>query len=283
MEKPPDVNKGPVILIACCICVAFAVVMVALRAFVRLRMLKMGGWDDICIAAAMTVMLVELAVIIPSVSLGAGRHVEYLDPKANIQGLHLNLVTQPLCLIALWLTKLSVGLFLIRLTPSKRHVRIIWGVMILTVLSWLGNFRKYVGHNQAGNADHGFAVTVLLQCQPLRKIWDMSQPGRCIPPDQLKMAAFFNSSSHSLLPPTTKQIVLIQPSGISALTDLIFALLPIPLVRRLQMNRRTKVAIIEILSLGIFVTACAIIKMNYLGSYGEHGDFLFDSSEITTW
>ncbi|KAI6824904.1 hypothetical protein KC332_g8281 [Hortaea werneckii] len=159
----------------------------------------------------MTVMLVELAVIIPSVSLGAGRHVEYLDPKANIQGLHLNLVTQPLCLIALWLTKLSVGLFLIRLTPSKRHVRIIWGVMILTVLSWLGNFR------------------------------------------------------------------------ISALTDLIFALLPIPLVRRLQMNRRTKVAIIEILSLGIFVTACAIIKMNYLGSYGEHGDFLFDSSEITIW
>ncbi|RMY52297.1 hypothetical protein D0864_14284, partial [Hortaea werneckii] len=112
----------------------------------------MGGWDDICIAAAMTVMLVELAIIIPSVSLGAGRHVQYLDPKDNIQGLHLNFVTQPLCLIALCLTKLSVGLFLIRLTPSKRHVRIIWGVMILTVLSWLGNF-----------------LTVLLQGQPLRK------------------------------------------------------------------------------------------------------------------
>ncbi|KAI7392727.1 hypothetical protein KC336_g16465, partial [Hortaea werneckii] len=58
---------------------------------------------------------------------------------------------------------------------------------------------------------------------------------------------------------------------------------PIPLVRRLQMNRRTKVAIIAILSLGIFVTVCAIIKMSYLGSYGEHGDFLFDSSEITIW
>ncbi|RMX85012.1 hypothetical protein D0869_04142 [Hortaea werneckii] len=247
MDKPPDVNKGPVILIACCICVACAVVMVALRAFVRLRMFKMGGWDDICIAAAMTVMLVELAIIIPSVSLGAGRHVQYLDPKDNIQGLRLNFVTQPLCLVALCLTKLSVGFFLLRLTPSKRHVRIIWGVMILTLLSWLGNF-----------------LTVLLQCQPLRKVWDLSQPGRCIPQNQLKIAAFFNSS-------------------VSALTDLIFALLPIPLVRRLQMNRRTKVAIIAILSLGIFVTACAIIKMNYLGSYGEHGDFLFDSSEITIW
>ena len=89
-----------------------------------------------------TVMLVELAVIIPSVSLGAGRHVQYLDPKNNIQGLHLNFVTQPLCLIALCLTKLSVGLFLIRLTPSKRHVRIVWAVVILTVLSWLGNFCK---------------------------------------------------------------------------------------------------------------------------------------------
>ena len=94
-------------------------------------------------------------------------------------------------------------------------------------------------------------MTVLLQCQPLRKVWDLSQPGRCIPPKQLKFAAFFNSSPHLLLPLTTLRIVLIELAGVSALTDLIFALLPIPLVRRLQMNRRTKVAIIAILSLGI--------------------------------
>lgn len=67
MDKPPapDVNKGPAILIACCICVACAVVMVALRAFVRLRMFKMGGWDDICIAAAMVAVHPTSTLLMP--------------------------------------------------------------------------------------------------------------------------------------------------------------------------------------------------------------------------
>lgn len=39
--------------------------------------------------------------------------------------------------------------------------------------------------------------------------------------------------------------------GVSALTDLLFALLPIPLMYGVQMNRRTKIAIASILSLGI--------------------------------
>lgn len=87
-------------------------------------------------------MLVELPLIICSVQLGAGRHVQYIDPADNIQGLHLNFITQPLCLVALCLTKLSVGLFLLRLTPSNRHKKLIWAVMVLTILSWAGNFRE---------------------------------------------------------------------------------------------------------------------------------------------
>lgn len=87
------------------------------------------------------VIFAEMMVIIPEVQLGAGRHVQYIEPKTNIaRGLHLNFVTQPLCLIALMLTKMSVGLFLLRLTPSKRHTRVIWGIMAFTIASFIGNF-----------------------------------------------------------------------------------------------------------------------------------------------
>ena len=86
-------------------------------------------------------MFVEMMIIIPEVRLGAGRHVQYIEPKTNIaHGLRLNFVTQPLCLVALLLTKLSVGLFLLRLTPSKRHSRLIWAIMVFTMLSFVGNF-----------------------------------------------------------------------------------------------------------------------------------------------
>lgn len=37
-------------------------------------------------------------------------------------------------------------------------------------------------------------MTVFFQCQPLALIWDASTPGQCIPPGNLKFAAFFNSS-----------------------------------------------------------------------------------------
>jgi len=41
------------------------------------------------------------------------------------------------------------------------------------------------------------------------------------------------------------------PLGVSVLTDLLFALLPIPLLWRVQMNTRTKAVVTAILSLGI--------------------------------
>jgi hypothetical protein len=88
------------------------------------------------------VLFVEMMIIIPQVGYGAGRHVQYIDPPSNVvKGLHLNFVTQPLCLIALCLTKVSVGFFLLRLTPSANFRRFIIGTIIFTILSATGNFR----------------------------------------------------------------------------------------------------------------------------------------------
>lgn len=86
-------------------------------------------------------MFVEMMIIIPEVAYGAGRHVQYIDPPENVtKGLHFNFVTQPLCLIGLCLTKVSVGLFLLRLTTSPKFRKFIIGMIIFTVLSATGNF-----------------------------------------------------------------------------------------------------------------------------------------------
>jgi hypothetical protein len=89
-------------------------------------------------------MFVEMMVIIPEVQLGGGRHVQYIQPPENVvKGLHLNFVTQPLCLIALCLTKVSVGLFLLRLTPSRNFRYFVIGTIVFTILSHTGNLRKW--------------------------------------------------------------------------------------------------------------------------------------------
>jgi hypothetical protein len=107
-------------------------------------------------------------------------------------------------------------------------------------------------------------VTVFFQCQPLALTWDSSVEGKCIPPSNLKFAAFFNSS-------------------VAVLTDVLFALLPVPILWDVQMNWRVKSAVAGILSLGVFAAIAAIVKITFLGSYGQHGDFLWDSADLTIW
>lgn len=166
LETPPDDNRGPEILSICGAMVSIALLTVILRIWVRARVIGEMGWDDHVIIAAMvrhhlsffpfgrqltlsrpqTVMFVEMMIIIPQVSYSAGRHVHYIKPESNVAaGLRLNFVTQPLCLIVLCLTKASVGLFLLRLTPSTRFKSITWGVIVFTVLSSTGNLCTSMG------------------------------------------------------------------------------------------------------------------------------------------
>ncbi|KAJ0382712.1 hypothetical protein COL922a_011975, partial [Colletotrichum nupharicola] len=193
-ELPPDINRGPEILATC---------------------------------GSLIVIFAEMMVILPEVEYGGGRHIQYIEPKENVViGLHYNFVTQPLCLIALCLAKVSVGLFLLRVSPSTRMRYVIMGTIVFTILSATGNF-----------------FTVFFQCRPLAYAWDTSiEGGECIPPANLKFAAFFNS---------------------------------------VQLNWKVKSAVIGVLSLGIFATVAAVIKISFLPNYGKHGDFLFDSSDIT--
>jgi hypothetical protein len=50
-----------------------------------------------------------------------------------------------------------------------------------------------------------------------------------------------------------------------------------------QMNRRQKASIIGILSLGMFATAAAVVKLSYVSTYGRSGDWLWDSRNLTIW
>jgi hypothetical protein len=175
-----------------------------------------------------------MMIIIPQVGYGAGRHVQYIKPALNVvTGLHLNFITQPLCLIALCLTKVSVGLFLLRLTPETKLRRFVMGTIIFTVLSATGNFRMLsTPPISLKKLSKPCEVTVFFQCQPLAFTWGGTPTGTCIPPTHLKFAAFFNSS-------------------VSVLTDVTFALLPVPMLWNVQMNWKVKTAVGGILSLGI--------------------------------
>ncbi|KXJ86130.1 hypothetical protein Micbo1qcDRAFT_126622 [Microdochium bolleyi] len=244
----PDVDRGPEILRLTCSLISLTLLIVITRIWVRARMIRQVGWDDYCVLAAMIIILVELVFIVLSVQNGAGRHMQYIDPPTNIpKGLYYNFVTQPMCVVALCLTKVSAGLFLYRLASTKVYKNIILGVTVFTVLCATAS-----------------TLMVLFACRPLAMNWDRNTVGECLPPTHMRFTAFFGSS-------------------LAIFTDFLFAVLPIPMFWQVKLNWKVKSAVAGILSLGIFATAAGIVKITFLDNYGKFGDLLYDSTDLTIW
>lgn len=216
-------------------------------------------------------------IIIPQVRDGAGRHIEYIPSQDMLMsGLHLNFATQPTCVIALALAKISVGFFLLRISPSKFFTRVICGLMIVTALASIAAVRKFFfrkGKEREREREKKMkkadspktSVNIILQCRPLEFVWNKALPGgECLSVQDLVFSSYFNSA-------------------ISILTDMILALLPVPMLWRVQMNRRVKASVAGILSLGLFTVAAAFVKVYYIGDWGKLGDPSWESTDITIW
>ena len=110
--------------------------------------------------------------------------------------------------------KISIGLFLLRVTVSKLQRLIIYIAMGLTVLTGIV-----------------FFFVTLLQCSPVSFFWNKHQPGKCVNVDVIIGLTFLYSA-------------------VSAICDFTFGLLPVWLVWGLNMRKSEKLALIPILSMG---------------------------------
>jgi hypothetical protein len=130
-----------------------------------------------------------------------------------------------LCYIAYCVTmicvKISVGLFLLRITVSRVHRWIIYINMCLTALTGAV-----------------FFFVTLLQCHPISFFWDRSiKGGSCIDVEVIIGLTFLYSA-------------------ISAICDFTFGILPIFLVWGLNMERKMKLMLIPLLSM-----ACVYVRL----------------------
>ncbi|KAE9366307.1 hypothetical protein N431DRAFT_419496 [Stipitochalara longipes BDJ] len=246
----PDVNKGPQILGAVATTTILALIVVAMRLYVRIWMLRSASFDDYFIVAGMACSLISFGINIPDVMYGAGRHAAYISPPSKITtGLKLNFVTQPVLLSGVTFVKVSIGFFLLRIAPDNRYRRSIIGA--ITFLLVITTF---------------FIITLFVQCSPLAAVWDFSlrPTASCWNPSVLRKMSYANSS-------------------LNLVTDLGFALVPWPILWNIQLAKRIKVALLAVLSLGVFSCIAGIMKITILHSYGRSGDFLYDSAELTIW
>ncbi|KAB5578149.1 hypothetical protein GE09DRAFT_1088676 [Coniochaeta sp. 2T2.1] len=93
-------------------------------------------------------------------------------------------------------------------------------------------------------------LIVIFNCNPVNRFWDTSVPGYCIP----NLPFWYINAAGNIV------------------TDVTIFVLPLPVLRHLNLQRPQKILLIGIFSIGFFTCAISIIRIQYL-----------HLSEDTTW
>jgi hypothetical protein len=103
---------------------------------------------------------------------------------------------------------------------------------------------------------------IFLHCHPMAAIWEHDVPNaKCW---NLATAIYFSAA-------------------LSISTDLVFSILPITFVRKLERPVWEKAVVCILMGLGIFATAASIVKMIMVRQDGKTGDSMWDSIDLAMW
>ncbi len=98
---------------------------------------------------------------------GLGRHIYYLEPDQITQTFMWLWAAEPTNLFAVFLVRLSISLFFLRLIPPKKiYLWIIRGTIVALILS-----------------DVFVSINYFFECRPIRKVWEPTTPGTCFGTD----------------------------------------------------------------------------------------------------
>ncbi|KUJ14205.1 uncharacterized protein LY89DRAFT_131990 [Mollisia scopiformis] len=153
-------------------------------------------------------------------------HMSAIKPAELVKMLHWQYFHSLIVTVGISLIKLSVATFLLRLVPGKGYKIFLYCMIAFLVAFTLSS-----------------AGTLIFSCIPIRASWDAAgEPNaKCFSNATFTAIGMFNSC-------------------VNIVTDVLFASLPIPMVWNLQVNIRTRISLIAILSLGYFACAASIVK-----------------------
>ncbi|GAB7347302.1 hypothetical protein MBLNU459_g3385t1 [Dothideomycetes sp. NU459] len=206
-----------------------AFITVALRLFVRARILRYVGPDDIMMGITMLLGLILFTCFVGEAKNGLGRHYEWTGTGSVTTYRHWTFIHSLVSLLGLTAVKISVSLLLLRIATQRIYRIFLW-ILIVFLISYTLMC----------------VFTLIFACLPVSASWDYTK---------LETAKCFSNTTFTALGITN--------SVCNMLGDTILAILPIPMIMNLQLNVRAKVALAMILALGFVAVACGAVKTHY--------------------
>ncbi|KAK3680464.1 CFEM domain-containing protein [Podospora appendiculata] len=170
-------------------------------------------------------------------------------PAELTLSLKLFYIGESFYLCILTLTKISILCFYLRIFPNR-----IFRVVAYTVMAWVA---------MSGVL---FVFLQVFQCIPIAVIWEGWKKGgfgwyRCL---DINTLAF-----------TT--------AGFSIAQDIVILVMPLPLLARLNVSRRSKFGIMVMFSLGIFVLITSCVRLWSLYTFGDSVNPTWDYTDALIW
>ena len=120
------------------------------------------------------VTIITDAFLMNSYRYGLGRHMYYLQPDQITQTFMWLWAAEPTNLFAVFLVRLSICLFFLRLIPPKKiYLWIIRGTITGLILS-----------------DIFVSIIYFFECRPVRKVWEPATPGKCFDKNTISAAVW---------------------------------------------------------------------------------------------
>ncbi|KAI9369403.1 hypothetical protein BJX61DRAFT_536466 [Aspergillus egyptiacus] len=222
-----------------------SIIAVILRCYVRLCIVKSFGWDDSVMILAMLFFIAYCGCTIGGSIWGTGKYLSDLAVKQ--QYWFFCKVTYP---VASVLAKVSVCIFL-RVIPVPSYRITLYTVTAFAVVTGII-----------------FFVVLMIQCSPVSYWWT-------------QMSGDTDGECGHLY---AVSITLYVFSGASVVFDMTVGILPVMLVRKLQMNRSTKAAIVVLLGMACVASIAIIVRMPFVQS-NHNPEYLYttDKSQVVIW
>ncbi|EFX05252.1 integral membrane protein [Grosmannia clavigera kw1407] len=219
-----------------------SVIVVGLRMYTRIRILRTASSDDVLIGLA---ALAGWIMVLIQSKYGLGRHQSTIsadDLKIyNKLFFCLNVVS---IAIGTMFLKVSIALNLHRLCKNQWYK---WSLRVLIVIVILYEFVGF--------------LFFFLDCKPLAGYWDTTLDAKCAETSTLIAFGLVNTS-------------------FSIVTDVALAVLPIPIIWALNMKLKLRLYLIAVLSLGYLAVAMDIVKTYYQETFSLDVDETYTDNLI---
>ncbi|KAL4882178.1 hypothetical protein BJY04DRAFT_217500 [Aspergillus karnatakaensis] len=253
-DHAPNV-AGSVIMLA-----SLALISYGLRVFCRITR---GSWsvEDWIMTVALIPFCVLVAGCLGGAFNGIGIHVDRLQQPGNeryqAEGQKFFLIFEVGYCAAIIPIKLSISWMLIRVAEGRKiYIYIQYAtIAVFTLMNVIA------------------LIFILINCIPIEYVdpykaaWDptlLEKGGHCQP-------------AHVLTD------VYYACTAVNIVTDWITALMPVPLLWNVQLDRSSKGAVIGLMSLGIFASLSACVRLKYTINLTNQTDFLFAVADVVIW